>query len=107
MRQYCGGVFILALLETVQVDSLREMGFTYEDCIRGLEECKGNVDEAAIWLTQNAAIDLLAGPAEQNPTKRSVDVSAVELKVSYFCLCIIDDCMDADVPLLEINLRGE
>ncbi|KAM7310382.1 vacuolar protein sorting-associated protein 13D isoform X1 [Ixodes scapularis] len=91
--------------QTVQVDSLREMGFTYEDCVRGLEECKGNVDEAAIWLTQNAAIDLLAGPAEQNPTKRSVDVSAVELKVSYFCLCIIDDCMDADVPLLEINLR--
>ncbi|CAN8016602.1 unnamed protein product [Ixodes persulcatus] len=97
--------YLLFVFQTVQVDSLREMGFTYEDCIRGLEECKGNVDEAAIWLTQNAAIDLLASPAEQNPTKRSVDVSAVELKVSYFCLCIIDDCMDADVPLLEINLR--
>ncbi|CAN7986722.1 unnamed protein product [Ixodes hexagonus] len=90
---------------TDQVDRLREMGFTYEDCVRGLEECKGNVDEAAIWLTQNAAIDLLADSPEQNLTKRSVDVSAIELKVSYFCLCIIDDCMDADVPLLEINLR--
>ncbi|XP_077532737.1 vacuolar protein sorting 13D isoform X2 [Haemaphysalis longicornis] len=97
--------------DPVNMDSLLEMGFSREDCLRSLEACKGNVDDAALWLTQNAApcSAALASMGASAPTSvarpEDVVVSAVELKVSYFCLCIIDDCMDADVPLLEIDLR--
>uniref|UniRef100_A0A2R5LD33 Putative vacuolar protein n=1 Tax=Ornithodoros turicata TaxID=34597 RepID=A0A2R5LD33_9ACAR len=79
------------------VQTLQGMGFSYEDCLRGLQHSSGKVDEAALWLTQNATV--------LRSMSSGVNVRAVELKVSTFCLCIIDDCMDADVPLLEINLR--
>ncbi|XP_077510398.1 vacuolar protein sorting 13D isoform X2 [Amblyomma americanum] len=94
----------------VNIDSLLEMGFSREDCLRSLEACRGNLSDAAIWLTQNASacdpslsMTAIAPPAAI--AKQDVIMSAVELKVSSFCLCIIDDCMDADVPLLEIDLR--
>ena len=30
------------------------IGFLKEDCLRALKECGGRLDEAALWLTQNA-----------------------------------------------------
>lgn len=91
---------------TTDIEGLLEMGFAYQDCVHSLKECKGNLDEAAIWLTQNAAVkESSTDLGDWDLAKAHVNVCGVELKVSYLCLCIIDDCMDADVPLLEINLR--
>ncbi|XP_054931274.2 intermembrane lipid transfer protein VPS13D isoform X1 [Dermacentor andersoni] len=96
-------------MDSVNIDSLLEMGFSREDCLRSLEACSGNLNDAALWLTQNAATSTCLSTAMSTSqtvvAKQDIVVSAVELKVSYFCLCIIDDCMDADVPLLEIDLR--
>nr|XP_037268534.1 LOW QUALITY PROTEIN: vacuolar protein sorting-associated protein 13D-like [Rhipicephalus microplus] len=97
-------------MESSNIDSLLEMGFSRDDCLRSLEACGGNIEDAALWLTQNAmATSIYVGTAmstsQTGVAKQDIVVSAIELKVSYFCLCIIDDCMDADVPLLEIDLR--
>lgn len=89
------------------VETLQGMGFTREDCVRGLQHTGGKVDDAALWLTQNATAHNTAesGSLEKEPAIGGVSLHAVELKVSNFCLCIIDDCMDVDVPLLEVNLQ--
>ena len=31
----------------------------------------------------------------------------VQVKAENICLCLIDDCLDADVPLAELSLAGE
>ena len=37
-----------------QVSKLVDLGFSRQDCRRALEVCSGHLDEAALWLTQNA-----------------------------------------------------
>jgi len=37
-----------------QILKLRNLGFASKDCLRALEQCNGNLDNAALWLTQNA-----------------------------------------------------
>ncbi|XP_064629557.1 intermembrane lipid transfer protein VPS13D-like isoform X2 [Lineus longissimus] len=41
--------------------------------------------------------------AEEKP---GMQVSGVEVRASLICLCLIDDCQDADVPLAEFNFAG-
>lgn len=38
-----------------QINKLRNLGFASKDCVKALETCTGNLDAAAIWLTQYAA----------------------------------------------------
>lgn len=41
-----------------QVTELQNLGFSPQDCLQALEKCGGNLDDSALWLTQNAvAID--------------------------------------------------
>ena len=111
-----------------QITKLRVLGFGRKDCHRALEVCDGQIDEAAIWLTQNAIpandddgqefnereyLSKSATHESQSHTDinssylegSKISFSAVELKTSCVNLCIIDDCKDADVPLLEIMLQ--
>ncbi|KYM95934.1 Vacuolar protein sorting-associated protein 13D [Cyphomyrmex costatus] len=74
------------------------LGFAEDDCRIALDHCDGQLDDAALWLTQNA-IPISAIAASDDSIFR-----AVELQVSCMRICIIDDCRDADVPLLEITL---
>lgn len=37
-----------------QVNKLLTLGFCAKDCLTALEKCGGNLDNAALWLTQNA-----------------------------------------------------
>lgn len=37
-----------------QINKLRALGFAAEDCAGALERCNGQLDDAALWLTQNA-----------------------------------------------------
>ncbi|KYN30792.1 Vacuolar protein sorting-associated protein 13D [Trachymyrmex septentrionalis] len=77
---------------------LISLGFAEADCRIALDHCDGQLDDAALWLTQNA-VPTSAVAASDDSIFR-----AVELQVSCMRVCIIDDCRDADVPLLEITL---
>ncbi len=102
-----------------QVSQLAAMGFSRSDCHFALTECKGNVNDAALWLTQNATPEAAANSlgaiggepdsaisAESSTYLKgsSLSFSNIELKTSSINICIIDDCKDADVPLLEVTL---
>jgi vacuolar protein sorting-associated protein 13D len=96
-----------------QISQLLALGFSRDDCLFSLTECHGNVNDAALWLTQNAS------PIDTTNSTTAIDAAAqessylqgspcsftnIELKTSSINICIIDDCKDADVPLLEMTL---
>ncbi|XP_012135558.1 vacuolar protein sorting 13D isoform X2 [Megachile rotundata] len=81
-----------------QVQQLTALGFTDADCRAALDLCNGQLDEAALWLTQNAIPD-----SNVNTNNESV-FHMIELQTPCARICIIDDCRDADVPLLEMSL---
>ncbi|XP_024892812.1 vacuolar protein sorting-associated protein 13D isoform X2 [Temnothorax curvispinosus] len=83
-----------------QVSKLVNLGFAEADCRIALDHCDGQLDEAALWLTQNA----VPTSAETVAAYDDSVFRAVELQISCMRICIIDDCRDADVPLLEITL---
>ncbi|XP_032690797.1 vacuolar protein sorting-associated protein 13D isoform X2 [Odontomachus brunneus] len=82
-----------------RVSKLTTLGFAEVDCRTALDHCDGQLDDAALWLTQNAE------PASEIAANNDESVfRAVELQASCIRICVIDDCRDADVPLLEITL---
>ncbi|XP_076758070.1 vacuolar protein sorting 13D isoform X2 [Xylocopa sonorina] len=85
-------------LKEKQVQKLMALGFTDADCRSALDLCNGQLDEAALWLTQNAVPNSDIGPSSESA------FHIVELQTSCARICIIDDCRDADVPLLEVTL---
>ncbi|KMQ93281.1 vacuolar protein sorting-associated protein 13d [Lasius niger] len=90
------------MLVDSQVVKLINLGFAEADCKIALDRCDGQLDDAALWLTQNAE-----PTGSEVATAAMSDESifrAVELEASCIRICIIDDCRDADVPLLEITL---
>ncbi|XP_020286741.1 vacuolar protein sorting-associated protein 13D isoform X3 [Pseudomyrmex gracilis] len=83
-----------------QVSKLISLGFAEADCRIALSRCNGQLDDAALWLTQNAEPTSFETAVASNESMFRV----VELQASCIRICIIDDCRDADVPLLEITL---
>lgn len=79
--------------------------------MQALNNCPGQLDDAALWLTQNATAHDSPVHFSNDPTSyhyQQMDavgfkVVAVEIKTSCLSLCIIDDCRDSDVPLLELS----
>jgi vacuolar protein sorting-associated protein 13D len=103
--------------------------------LQALRQCGGHLDDAALWLTRNAepshrnlqegeeepeAIEVLeassrleSGAATSDLADRqpyfansAVSFSTVQLKTSCVNLVIIDDCKDADCPLVELSLSS-
>ncbi|XP_066594830.1 intermembrane lipid transfer protein Vps13D isoform X2 [Prorops nasuta] len=87
----------LSVIQT-QIQKLTALGFVEADCKAALERCNGQLDEAALWLTQNAV------PNADMIKKNDSVLHAIELQTSCAKICVIDDCRDADVPLLELTL---
>ncbi|KAK4875461.1 hypothetical protein RN001_011883 [Aquatica leii] len=86
-----------------QITKLSSLGFVTEDCVKALMVCP-KLDDAALWLTQNA-IPMHNFPSPvHHQSNATLSVSAVEIKADCIYLCVIDDCGDADVPLLEFSL---
>jgi len=84
---------------------LSALGFRPADCTRALEECGGRLDDAALWLTHNAQPVPAPTVTVQDPGKTgTINFHAVEIKTGSVNVCVIDDCGDCDVPLLEISL---
>lgn len=83
---------------------LRALGFKIEDCKLALEVSDNQLDEAALWLTQNA--EPLKSPLhlQKQNDEGPLNISTVDVKASRISISVIDDCKDADVPLLELSL---
>ncbi|XP_062546775.1 intermembrane lipid transfer protein Vps13D [Armigeres subalbatus] len=82
------------------VEKLILLGFKREDCLQALDRCKYQIDEAALWLTQNSEPQKY----DMAVPKGGMTVEAIELKAPCISICVIDDCRDADVPLVELSL---
>ncbi|XP_029011059.1 intermembrane lipid transfer protein VPS13D isoform X2 [Betta splendens] len=93
-----------ALIEG-QLSHLQDLGFRKEDCKRALMLCKGQLDQAATWLLENA--ENIAGHprtrADSSSSSHSAPLSGVEVKAESVCICFIDDCLDCDIPLAELT----
>lgn len=94
-------------IESKSLQKLKSLGFRHEDCQLALEISDNQLDEAALWLTQNA--EPIKSPSyikkiSNEPEIGALDINAVEVKASRISICVIDDCKDADVPLLELSL---
>ncbi|KAG5879440.1 hypothetical protein JTB14_025696 [Gonioctena quinquepunctata] len=93
---------IPAVTEVIQdqISTLTALGFQPEDCLTALEKSGNRIDDAAIWLTLNAI------PSQNTvvQTRRPFSVDAIEIKANRISVCIIDDCGDSDVPLVELSL---
>lgn len=130
------------------VSKLKNLGFASKDCLKALEQCSGNLDDAALWLTQHATptdqfshfLGFSGGedstderqtfgalPNESVLTFQRLEVcrfphlkcnlfsqtrvciiliSLFQLKTDCLNVCIIDDCQDSDVPLLELSMAN-
>ncbi|GBP32066.1 Vacuolar protein sorting-associated protein 13D [Eumeta japonica] len=87
---------------------LAGLGFSRRDCNMALAVCAGRVDDAALWLTLHAAPEHAAPRHSQlsnDATHNSLwPLTAVQVRADCVTLCVIDDCLDSDVPLLEVSL---
>lgn len=82
---------------------LQALGFRAEDCKLALEVSDNQLDEAALWLTQN--VEPLKSPSsKRNVPESAATINHIEVKANRISINIIDDCKDADVPLLELSL---
>lgn len=65
----------------------------------------GQLDQAATWLLENA--DNMAGlgrsRTDSGSSCHSAPLSGVEVKAESVCICLIDDCLDCDIPLAELT----
>ncbi|XP_014195954.1 vacuolar protein sorting-associated protein 13D isoform X2 [Haplochromis burtoni] len=88
-----------------QLTHLEDLGFRKEDCKTALIHCKGQLDQAATWLLENA--ENIAGHhrarASSGTSSHSAPLSGVEVKADSICICFIDDCLDCDIPLAELT----
>ncbi|CAH1798376.1 unnamed protein product [Owenia fusiformis] len=87
------------------VKRLEELGFSREDVGKALDVCVGVTSDAAVWLTEHATPVQVPTPSNEAPLEEKQDgiqISGIELKASGVSFCVIDDCKDADVPLLEL-----
>lgn len=82
------------------VTKLSALGFSVEDCVKALELCNNVLDDSALWLTQNAE-PIKSLPAQLQDS--SLNIKAVVIRANCISICVIDDCKDADVPLLEVS----
>ncbi|XP_072334512.1 intermembrane lipid transfer protein VPS13D isoform X1 [Scyliorhinus torazame] len=90
----------------LQLDRLQDLGFSLEDCRRALLLSKGQLNQAATWLFKNAEPVSANGAATSSNgrgTGTALLVSGIEVKAENICICLIDDCMDCDVPLAELT----
>ncbi|KAM7356415.1 vacuolar protein sorting 13D [Cochliomyia hominivorax] len=76
-----------------KIAPLVAMGFKHTECWHAIELNNFNINEAAIWLSQNKNKNL----------NTALEINCITLNANSISVCIIDDCLDADVPLLEVS----
>lgn len=88
-------------IDEMLVSKLTALGFNRNDCTKALEVCNDQLNEAALWLTQNAEP---SKSPQSHATVHPLEIKAIALQANCISICVIDDCKDADVPLLELSL---
>ena len=100
------------------LEQLAELKFSREDCKEALLQTGNVIEDAALWLTMNAVQSVETQTRSSSAVTSvdseqtnffpgtSVSFSTVQIKTSCISLVIIDDCKDADCPLLELNLAS-
>lgn len=95
------------------VNQLQSLGFDRQDCGLALEACQGNINDAAIWLSQNSKIlSRLDSPDYEQHAFQFVKVGRfhklftnhLNIQIQNGNFTLIDDCKDIDVPLFEVKL---
>lgn len=81
--------------EFEKIAPLLAMGFEITSCWYAMELNNWKLNDAALWLSQQKR------NTTQNP---ALELKTAILDANCISMCVIDDCMDADVPLLEISL---
>ncbi|XP_051860655.1 intermembrane lipid transfer protein Vps13D isoform X1 [Drosophila albomicans] len=81
--------------EFEKIAPLLAMGFEITNCWYAMELNNWKLNDAALWLSQQKR------NTTQNP---ALELKTAVLDANCISMCVIDDCMDADVPLLEISL---
>lgn len=78
-----------------KVAPLVAMGFELSDCLYAMQVNNWRINDAALWLSQQ----------KQNTYRNpALEMKTAVVDASLISVFIIDDCMDADVPLLEVSL---
>ncbi|XP_053954772.1 intermembrane lipid transfer protein Vps13D [Anastrepha ludens] len=77
------------------VAPLIALGFKQKDCWEAMEVSNYNLNDAALWLSQQKYL---------KTDKVYLEVHDLLISANCISICVIDDCMDADVPLLEVAL---
>lgn len=95
------------------VSRLESLGFERHDCALALDQCQGNINDAAIWLSQNSKVlSKLDSPDYDHNTFQFVKVGRfhklftkyLNIQIQNGNFTLIDDCKDIDVPLFEVKL---
>ncbi|XP_038078266.1 vacuolar protein sorting-associated protein 13D-like isoform X2 [Patiria miniata] len=92
-----------------QVSKLQELGFSREDCKVALTKSDGELDQAASWLLENAKPVQKSLVPRQKPGEEeegALEIAGVEVRAGSVSICLIDDCKDSDVPLIEVMLQN-
>ena len=77
-----------------------------EECLKALVDVTGQseVDDLHVILSEKKRSSDAVQKKEQTGT---FNISGFEVKAGSICFCLIDDCLDADVPLAEITFSSE
>lgn len=89
---------------TEQIKTLSALGFQLNDCNEALRQCNGQLDDAALWLTQNAIPLSVVTYGSGAEAERAF--TRLEVVTDCLSVCVIDDCRDADVPLIELTMAN-
>lgn len=84
-----------------EIEKLKALGFSSDDCRTALQSCNDSLEEAALWLTQNASTTTTVG--QKQSEMNEIKVRGIEIRTGCISLCVIDDCRDADLPLVEVT----
>ncbi|XP_059165407.1 intermembrane lipid transfer protein VPS13D-like [Physella acuta] len=91
-----------------EVAQLLELGFAEGDVRKALAATSWDLEEAALWLTDNIKHQNTKAAVQTSPVFSSDQdlITAIELNDASITLCLIDDCGDADIPLVEISCNA-
>ena len=71
------------------MDKLKSLGFGVEDCTEALKVCGGKLDDAALWLTQNASPVSAVPSLDGSPKHLAIQspLSFNQLEVGFLLSC--------------------
>jgi len=88
---FAGNIYVPTYIIVLdQICKLRALGFSENDCADALERCNGQLDEAALWLTQNVTHED-SQIRSNSPSAISFDIVEVRwpnLFVWHKCHCV-------------------